>query len=140
MIDRILFGGTSLNVLKRALGAYSDRAKVHARNVANAETPGYRSQEIRFEQDLRLALRTNGEHRVARTHETHLGPDSEWPQGRLFARHPVSEWNANGINDVDIDREMADVAHNTLRYTVAADLVSRAYRGMRDAIRGRSVG
>jgi flagellar basal-body rod protein FlgB len=140
VIDRILFGATGLNVLKRALGAYSDRAKVHARNVANADTPGYRSQEIRFEEDLRLALRTHGEHRPARTNEKHLGSDSEWPQGRVFARNPISEWNANGINDVDIDREMADVAENTLRYTVAAEMVSRAYRGMRDAIRGRSVG
>ena len=140
MIDRILFGGTSLNVLKRALGVYSDRAKVHARNVANAETPGYRSQEIRFEDDLRLALRTHGEHQLARTHETHLGPQSQWPEGRLSARNPISVWNSNGINDVDIDREMADVAHNTLRYTVAAELVSRAYQGMREAIRGRSLG
>jgi flagellar basal-body rod protein FlgB len=139
MIDRILFGGTKLGVLKRALDAYADRSRVHAENVANVETPGYRSQEIRFEDDLRLALRTDGSHRMAATNERHIGADSRWPQGRPVARNPVSAWNGNGVNDVDIDREMADIADNTLRYTVAAELVSRAYQGMRDAIRGRGV-
>jgi flagellar basal-body rod protein FlgB len=140
MIDRILFGTQSLRVLKRGLGIYSDRAKVHARNVANAETPGYRSQEVRFEQDLRLALRTEGASQPARTDPRHLGADGNLPAGRLAARNPVSAWNGNGVNDVDIDREMADVADNTLRYTVASELVRRAYAGMRNAIRGRAVG
>ena len=140
MIDRILFGGTNLNVLKRALGVYSDRAKVHARNVANAETPGYRSQEIRFESDLRMALRTGGEYQPERTHPSHLGADSSFPAGELIDRNPTSAWNGNGVNDVDIDREMADIADNTLRYTVASELVRRAYQGMRNAIRGRAVG
>jgi flagellar basal-body rod protein FlgB len=140
MIDRILFGAESLNVLKKGLGAYSDRAKVHARNVANAETPGYRSQEIRFEQDLRLALRTGSAAQPARTDDRHLGGDGNLPSGRLAARNPTSAWNGNGVNDVDIDREMADVADNTLRFTVASELVRRAYAGMRNAIRGRAVG
>lgn len=140
MIDRILFGGTNLQVLKKALGVYSDRAKVHARNVANAETPGYRAQEIRFESDLRLALRASGDARPARTNPTHLGGDSAFPSGRLVDRNPGSVWTGNGINDVDVDREMADIADNTLRYTVAAELVRRAYQGMRNAIRGRAVG
>jgi len=140
VIDRILFGATSLNVLKRALGVYADRAKVQARNVANAETPGYRAQEIRFEDDLRLALRTGGSDALARTHEGHLGPQGEIPEGKIVPRNPGSAWTGTGVNDVDIDREMADIADNTLKYTVAAELVSRAYQGMRKAIHGRAVG
>jgi flagellar basal-body rod protein FlgB len=140
MIDRILFGTQSLDVLKKGLGVYSDRAKVHARNVANAETPGYRSQEIRFEQDLRLALRTGSAAQAARTDPRHLGGEGNLPAGRLEARDPVSAWNGNGVNDVDVDREMADVADNTLRYTVASELVRRAYSGLRNAIRGRAIG
>ncbi|NNE44633.1 MAG: flagellar basal body rod protein FlgB [Gemmatimonadetes bacterium] len=140
MMDRILFGGQKLNVLKSALDAYADRAKVHAQNVANAETPGYRSQEVRFEEDLRLALRTSGDHQMMTTNPRHVGAGANLPSGTRMTRNPISELNGNGINDVDIDREMADIADNTLRFTVAADLVSRAYSGMRNAIRGRVIG
>jgi flagellar basal-body rod protein FlgB len=140
MIERILFTSEKLSVLKRALDAYADRSKVHARNIANADTPGYRAREIRFEDDLRLALRTGGKGSVERTHERHLGSPGKLPEGRLALRTPSSNWTSNGVNNVEIDREMSDVASNTLRYTVAAELVTRAYEGMRKAIFGRPVG
>jgi flagellar basal-body rod protein FlgB len=140
MIDRILFGNRTLSVLKQALVVYADRGRVQARNVANAETPGYRAQQVRFESDLQLALRTTGSERMERTDSRHLGPVGDVPAGVVEARNPPSTYLANGINDVEIDREMADIAENTLRYTVAAERVRQAYQGLRDAIRGRGIG
>ena len=137
MIDRFLFSSSTLATQKRALDVYAQRGRVHARNVANAETPGYRAQEVRFEDDLQLALRTTGKGSMAATHEKHFGAKSELPAGKLGVRNPSSRWTSNGVNDVEIDREMADIAANTLRYTVSAELVSRAYSGIRKAIRGR---
>ena len=141
MIDRILFGQPTLDVTKRALDVYADRGRVHAKNVANAETPGYRAQEVKFEEDLQLALRMNaagGE--VRKTQPNHLGVDGEYPVGRVAARNPESVLTASGYNDVEIDREMSDIARNTMRFTVAAEMVSRAYQGMRAAILGRRLG
>jgi flagellar basal-body rod protein FlgB len=137
MIDRILFGGRKLSVLKGALAAYAERGRVHAANIANADTPGYRAQEVRFEDDLRLALRTQSSGRMERTDARHLGPTGELPRGRVQPREAESSLTTNGINNVEIDREMADLAANTLRYDMAAELVARAYRGMKAAIRGR---
>lgn len=132
-----LFNYTTLQASKQALDVYAERGRVHARNIANAETPGYRSQEVRFEDDLQLALRTTGKGGLERTHERHLGLTGNIPGGRLQFRNPTSAWNQNGINDVDIDREMTDVARNTMRFTVAADMVRKTYEGMRKAISGR---
>lgn len=140
MIDRILFGQEKLRVLKSALGAYAERGRVHAANVANAETPGYKAREVRFEEDLNLALRTRGHGHLARTDGRHLPGPSSFPGGEVVARNPTSDVSGNGINDVEIDREMADIAENTLRYTVAAELVARTYSGMKAAIRGRALG
>jgi flagellar basal-body rod protein FlgB len=137
VIDRILFSTRSLAATKQALDVYAARGRVHARNVANAETPGYRAQEVRFEDDLRLALRTTGEGRLARTQERHLPARGDLPDGRIVARNPGGPWSANGVNDVEIDREMAEIARNTERYTVAAEMVRRAYEGLRKAIHGR---
>lgn len=140
MIEKILFGQEKLRVLKTALGAYAERGRVHAANVANAETPGYKARELRFEEDLNLALRTRGQGQLARTDGRHLPGPSTLPQGEVVVRNPTSAVNGNGINDVEIDREMADLAENTLRFTVAAELVARTYSGMKAAIRGRAVG
>lgn len=137
MIDRLIFDLPTLNVVKQSLDVYADRGRVHARNVANAETPGYRAQEIRFEEDLQLALRTQAAGTLSGTDDRHLGASGGLPPGKLGARNPQSAWTANGQNDVEIDREMADIAANTMRYTISADLVSRKYAGMRKAIRGR---
>ncbi len=140
MIGKMLFGEEKLRVLKAALGAYSERGKVHAANVANAETPGWRSREVRFEEDLQLALRTRNGAEPARTDARHLPGTSMLPEGRVYARNPTSAVSGNGINDVEIDREMADIAENTIKYTVAAELVARTYAGMKAAIRGRAIG
>jgi len=139
VLNDILFSGKALATTKRALDVYAARDRVHARNVANAETPGYRSQEVRFEEDLQLALRTDGAGRLETTNERHLGAAGPLPSPRVVARHPQSAWNANGINDVDIDREMADIARNTMRFTVAAEMVRQAYQGLRKAIYGRPI-
>jgi flagellar basal-body rod protein FlgB len=136
----VLFGHKAIRVLKQALDVYADRGRVHARNVANAETPGYRAQQVRFEDDLQLALRTTGSDRMERTNESHLGPAGDVPGGIVEARNPRSAYLANGINDVEIDREMADIAENTMRYTVAAERARQAYQGLRNAIRGRAIG
>ena len=137
MIDRILFSGTKLQVLKTALDAYARRGKVHAANIANAETPGYRAREVQFENDLALALRSADQGRLETTQPRHVSPASQLPRGEVTYRNPPSAYLENGVNDVQIDREMADLAANTMRFNVAAELVSRAYRGMKSAIRGR---
>ena len=90
MIDRILFGGRKLGVLKGALAAYAERGRVHAANIANADTPGYRAQQVRFEDDLRLALRTQSSGRLERTDVRHLGPSGELPRGRVEPREAQS--------------------------------------------------
>lgn len=137
MMDRILFSGRKLGVLKSALAAYAQRGRVHAANIANVDTPGYRAKEVRFEDDLRLALRTQPAGLMARTDQRHVAPIGDMPRGRTELREAESSLTTNGINNVEIDREMADLAANTLRFDVAAELVARTYRGMKSAIRGR---
>ncbi|MBZ0267612.1 flagellar basal body rod protein FlgB [bacterium] len=139
MLNDILFSSRTLQTSKNALEVYSDRERVHARNIANAETPGYRSQQVRFEEDLQLALRTSSEGHLATTDPRHVGGGNQLPHGTVEYRKPASEWNTNGVNDVDIDREMADVAQNTMRFTVTAEMVRQAYQGLRKAIHGRPV-
>lgn len=139
MLNDVLFSSRTLSTSKNALDVYADRERVLARNIANAETPGYRSQQVRFEEDLQLALRGASDGHMATTDPGHIGGGEKLPHGTVEYRNPESAWNTNGVNDVDVDREMADVARNTMRFTVTAELVRQAYQGLRKAIHGRPV-
>jgi flagellar basal-body rod protein FlgB len=47
-------------LLANALDAYSLRQKITASNIANADTPGYKRHEVRFEEALFEAQESNG--------------------------------------------------------------------------------
>jgi flagellar basal-body rod protein FlgB len=137
MIKRTIFQHAHLDGLKQALAVYAQRHRVTADNVANVETPGYRAQEYRFEDLLRGA-----QHRLAgaRTHAEHLPVGSrraDEVEG-VVARQDTGY--DNGINDVDIDREMTELATNDLSYRLATRLLSMKYRLLRESISGRIAG
>ena len=129
-----MFDQAHLEHLKRALTVYAGRHRVVSNNIANVETPGYRAQELRFEE---LLDGSKGRLAGARTHEAHL------PVGRRGiedAAEQVREQDAgfdNGTNDVDIDREMTELATNDLSYRLATRLLSMKYKMLRGAITGQ---
>jgi flagellar basal-body rod protein FlgB len=136
MISRDIFAAAHLGDLKQALNVYANRHKVVADNIANVETQDYRAREYRFEDllagaDQRLqGARTND-------HHLHLGRrELETARGEI--RHANTEFD-NGINNVDIDAQMTDLATNDLSYRLATRLLSMKYQELRSAIRGRSV-
>jgi flagellar basal-body rod protein FlgB len=136
MISENLFAAAHLGDLKKALAVYADRHRVVAGNIANVQTEGYRAQTYRFEDLLAGAdSRLQG----ARTHEAHI------PLGRRVLEETEGEVRAsdsdydNGINNVDIDREMSDLSTNDLSYRLATRLLSMKYQTLRSAIRGRTV-
>ena len=135
MNPRGIFSQSHLGDLKQALAVYARRHRVVADNVANVETDGYRAREFRFEEYLAGAeTRLQG----ARTNPAHLSlgrRDLAETQGEV---HLMKSDHDNGVNNVDIDREMTDLATNDLSYRLATRLLSMKYTNLRSAIRGRS--
>jgi len=136
MFNQGIFEGSHLNHLKTALGVYARRHKVVADNIANVETTGYSAREFRFEEYLAGAdLRLEG----ARTSDNHLDLGRRDFDGTSGEIHKTDTDFDNGINNVDIDKEMTDLATNDLSYRLATRLLSMKYANLRSAIRGRSV-
>jgi flagellar basal-body rod protein FlgB len=134
MIENTIFAASHLAALKRALTVYAERHQVVADNIANVETPGYQAREYRFEEYLRGA-----EHRLqgTRTRPGHLaigGRDPATAEGREALQE--SDFD-NGVNNVDIDREMTGLVTADLSYRLATRLLSMKYRLLRGAITGQ---
>ncbi len=129
-----IFQAAHLSELKQALTVYSRRHRVVADNIANVETEGYGSRELRFEEMLAGSTR-----RLAgtRSHAGHL------PLGRSAVDETegqITETGSdfdNGINNVNIDEEMTELATNDLSYRLATRVLSMKYRLLRGAITGQ---
>jgi flagellar basal-body rod protein FlgB len=94
-----------------------------ANNLANLNTPGYRTARMRFSRALDELMDENGELR---------------PGARLRTEIYRPMFSANGEgNDVSLDRELVELTKNTLRMKLHLAALSGKIRRMRSAISGR---
>src|SRR4051812_1384571 len=105
MLDRLA------GQLERYMDLLSARQRLVASNIANADTPGYRTQDIDFQFELRNAV--GAEPRVA-------------DAPGLAAK--------NDGNNVSLDREARLLAENALRFQMASNLLRSQIRAVRSAI------
>jgi flagellar basal-body rod protein FlgB len=117
----------AVRALEKALDGLSLRSQAISHNVANVDTPNFRSSEVSFEQDLQAALRGGRRNlALAGTNAQHLalaGPRT------VEAVQPKAVSVRNGTlrndgNNVDIDREMARLAETQLSFQAAVQLVN----------------
>ena len=97
--------------LERYMDLLATRQKLVASNIANADTPGYRTQDIDFQSEFLNA--TGGAARVTGVPEL-----------------PVK----NDGNNVSLDREARLLAENALRFQVASQLMKTQIKAVRSAI------
>ncbi|MGA2269363.1 MAG: flagellar basal body protein [Bryobacteraceae bacterium] len=98
--------------LERYLDLLSARQKLVASNLANADTPGYRTQDIDFQSEFQNAAG--------------LAPRTVEVSGLRVK---------NDGNNVSLDRESRLLAENALRFQVATSLLRSEIQGVRLAIR-----
>ena len=107
--------GPQTLLLARYMDLLSVRQKVTATNIANADTPGYKTRDIHFDMELARALQ---------------GVDAAQP-GPLEVHQVGGLAVKNDGNDVSLDREMERLSESVIRYGLASLLV----RGNIDAVR-----
>lgn len=125
----------ALGIHPQALSLRSRRLELLASNLANADTPNYKSQDI----DFRAALATQVEPRdtlaLARTNPEHL----KLPRGNLDdAARPlyrIPSQPAFDGNTVDPQFEHAAFAENAVQFQTSLEFLDRKVSGIRKALR-----
>lgn len=128
-----LFDKTT-NALGAALNFRLQKQNLVGSNIANAETPGFHAQKIDFEKSLSRALELDGAGSMAATHEGHQ-PFSRGNIEKVRAEiydNPDIPVN-NDKNTVDLEREMADLAENSILYKTAIELMRKKLGAMKYA-------
>jgi len=98
--------------LERYMDLLSTRQKLVASNIANADTPGYKTRDLDFQFEY-MSLLEGGAPRPVEV----LGLTSK-----------------NDGNNVSLDREARLLAENALRFGVASQLLRGEIRAVRSAI------
>ena len=133
MFDLLARNGI-IHSMDRAMGLASQRQALIASNLANLDTPGYRTRDLDFEQALNAELGAgNGQSLpMARTHAGHLG-GSAGAGGEVVNPNRPS-WERNDGNDVNLDRETMLLARTQSAYQAAASFALVEVRKVRQAI------
>jgi flagellar basal-body rod protein FlgB len=126
MINRLT---DALNFQTQALALRSERQRLLAGNIANADTPGYQARDFDFASALRDA-----------TSAQHAGVPSPVARSEAKLRWSLpAQTNLDG-NTVDMDRERAAFAENALKYDATLRFLNGSIRTLQEAMRSHNQG
>ena len=121
----------------QALSLRSERQRLIASNIANADTPGYVARDFNFAQALREATgAAPGTGAMAMTSNGHIGAGNNARSEPHLLYASASQTNLDR-NTVDMDRERANFADNAVKYEATLRFINGNVRTMLDAIRGQ---
>lgn len=113
----------------------SARSAVLANNIANADTPNFKARDISFESMVQDATRSQLSMRA--TNDKHFSKSSSFSSvdsDQLLYRTP-SQPSIDG-NTVDMQREQAEFAQNSLQFDTSFLFLDRKISGMKKALSG----
>ena len=116
------------------LNLSSLKHKLTAGNISNVLTPGYRAREIDFNGEYQRAINADKGLRPAVTHPRHIALSNS-PDREPKIIESKTKYH-NGINNVNIDKEMTDLAINQMSYTISARMIKDKFDSLRKAITG----
>jgi|LauGreDrversion4_1035100.scaffolds.fasta_scaffold09031_1 flagellar basal-body rod protein FlgB len=120
----------AFGIHERALGVRSQRMEVLARNIANADTPNYKAEEL----DFKAMLKETQREYIAATHEKHFAALQEQPDNGMRYRVPFNS-SFDG-NTVEINVEQANFGKAAADYQTTLSFLENRISGLRKAIKG----
>ncbi len=133
MMNRLTDG---LNFNAQALVLRSERQRLIASNIANADTPGYVARDLNFAQALREATSESEKRGVPQTKAADYGSDATTARVERNLLYAMSGQTNLDSNTVDMDRERASFAENTIKYESTLRFINGQVKTMMDAIKG----
>lgn len=122
----------TMNILERSLDYSALKNNVISNNIANVDTPNYKAKKVEFKSVLNEALTNQLE--TKRTHPKHIPFNNHRTPFQIVSNHQTM-YNHNG-NNVDIDKEMSELAKNQIYYRGLVDRINGKFSTLQTVIRG----
>ena len=137
MLNRL---SDTLDFQAQALSLRSERQRLIASNIANADTPGYVARDLDFAQALRQATGTLQPARTLQVSQPgHLGGAAAAGGAGSVGNLTYATAAQTNLdrNTVDMDRERASFADNSVKYEATLRFINGNVRTVLSAITGQ---
>lgn len=140
----------SIDLINRGIEVTWLRNEVISNNIANVDTPGFKSSEVEFEHIFSDALNNilpSGDESLRLTNDMHIGSgrtklvttqEGHIAIGGNLEPEAIVVTNDDSIrydeNDVDIEHEMVELSKNTIEYYALISKVNSEFRKLNSAI------
>jgi flagellar basal-body rod protein FlgB len=132
---------STLDFQAQALTLRAERQRVIASNIANADTPGYQAKDLDFSTALRAATnQLPGAAQMATTRAGHMALPGGATATEAALRYATPSQTNLDSNSVDMDRERASFAENSVKYEATLRFINGHVREMLDAMKSPSQG
>ncbi|WKW10391.1 flagellar basal body rod protein FlgB [Bacillus velezensis] len=125
-----LFSGTIQN-LENALGRADIKQKVLTNNIANIDTPNYKAKKVSFRN---LLDQETSNLEAIKTDYRHVDFTGSGDDYSIVSSSDTS-YQQNG-NNVDIDKEMTDLAENQINYQALVERMSGKFNSLKTVLIG----
>lgn len=120
-----------INVLTKAADASSLRNKTIANNIANADTPNYKRQDVSFAANLQQALKDS---RFVSLDEKVDNMNIDNLKSTVYTDNSNYSYRLDG-NNVDIDTENTELAKNQLIYDGLTQSLTAEFKNLQTAMK-----
>jgi len=133
-----LLGGASFQRLENAINAAAMRQRVLSNNIANNDTPNFKRSDVAFEEMLSQAIGSRATKALSGklTEARHIPINGAYPSPAPRVVTDESTAINNNRNNVDVEKEMAMLSENQLRYNLMSLQVNHEVKMMRIGIQG----
>jgi len=125
-----------IQTMGRSMSLASQRMGLIASNMANIDTPGYRTKDFNFQAALQNEISKLGGNQmpISQTHPMHfqITTDHSLPPSSETAR---PNYERNDGNDVSLDQQTAALARTQVAYQLSASFAQQELRKIYQIIR-----
>lgn len=124
MSDAVAFDRT-IQMMQDRLSLNSTNQKLISGNLANINTPGYRTRELSFDNVLRESLEEQVLHMV-RSSKSHFAPNE--PLQAMQDQEVIE------TGPVDLDNEMVKLTKNSIEYQYMVSMLNKKFSMIKTAL------
>jgi len=134
MADNGIFGVT-IKILNDVLDARASRQLLISSNIANSETPGYKSKDLKFGKVLSDRINNGNSVSLKTTNGKHLS--GKKGKDILDTKIVTSETKPGDgqSNNVNIDKEMTRLSENGIMYDALSQITGKKFNYLKEIIR-----
>lgn len=124
---------SSVKMLKNVLDYCTEKNRVIAKNIANIGTENYQREDVEFKK----VLTESSNSLLKTTNQKHIGSMQTAGTGESKFEYVDDQSTdmQSGVNNVSIEKEMSDLAENTLRYKFASRKIGDHYKMLQEVIK-----